>query len=94
MIRPTRTEKQLPDGKWLVTVTPPAFLKMPSTSTVLTAEQMVGYRQWISTNAPIQSIAVLAALTDDQREILISGIAPSEFDRISSEFDQIFGEEE
>lgn len=82
MVQPQRVTSQLPNGDWRIDVTPPSFLELPTVSLVLTPDQMQGYRQW--QNGTLIQLA-LPELSAAQREMLLSGIGPEDFDRMFPE---------
>lgn len=67
------------DGTWKVTVTPPRFTEFSPSSIILTNDQYCRYLQWQNGGVLIQNI--LHDLTPAQREILMTGIGPEEFDK-------------
>ena len=78
-----RKSEPLSDGRWRVTVTPPKWSGFGPSSLILTDNQYQHYQRWLEGHALIQD--ELPELSDDQREILISGIGPEEWDRAFEE---------
>lgn len=76
---PARRHKQLPDGNWLITVTPPKFTGFRGSSLTITAGQYHRYLKWLTQGGLIQ--ALLPELSDGEREVLMSGISPQEWDK-------------
>lgn len=78
MTGPTYTQTNLSDGWVRIKVTPPAWAKVgDGTSIDLTAGQFERFQEWKRTGRKIQDI--LPDLTDDQREVLLSGISPEKW---------------
>jgi hypothetical protein len=76
---PKRMEVQQADGTWKLTITPPSATGYSPSSIVLTADQYKRYRTWRDSNFLIQD--ALPELSPSQREILITGIGPEDWDR-------------
>jgi hypothetical protein len=77
---PTRSARQV-QGGWLITVTPPKWSTFKPTSIMLNDAQKARYDKWLRTGCMIQD--ALPDLSPEQREVLISGISPEEWDRIA-----------
>jgi hypothetical protein len=75
--KPKREATQLPDGSWLVKVTPPSFMSLPGSKLTLTEDQYERYVAWQENGNLIQNM--LPELSDDDREILLTGLGPQEF---------------
>lgn len=83
---PQRHVKQLMDGHFLVTVTPPEFMGCQATAVVLNGEQFKKYLHWRDTEKSHRTIQeYLPELNPDEQEILISGIGPDDWDRLMAE---------
>lgn len=78
MSGPTRAEEQLPNGNTRVTVTPPEWSGFSPSTIELTPNQFRRYQIWRAGLKMIQE--ALPELTADQREILMTGIGPREWD--------------
>jgi hypothetical protein len=79
LMRPTRSHRRV-QNNWLVTVTPPPVSGFNCVSEVLlNSEQFQKYRQWLQKGGRIQDL--LPELSRAQREQLISGVTPEEWDR-------------
>lgn len=65
---------------WDITVTPPPWSGFSPSTVSITREQFLAYRLWLDTGVLIQN--ALPDLTDDEREILISGIKSAEFEQL------------
>lgn len=76
---PARACAQQADGSFKITVTPPGGLGFTASEIVLTPDQYFRFQRWLTTGGMIQQH--LADLDDDQREILLSGIKPEEWDK-------------
>lgn len=75
-----RTNEPLPDGRVKVTVTPPLWSGFKrGASLILTADQFARYERWRTTGGYIQNL--LPELSDGEREILLSGIQPNDWDK-------------
>lgn len=83
--RPKREAVQQPDGNWLVTVTPPDFMKVSGSSVLLTEDQHTRYAIWMDSGDMIQNM--LPDLSIDEREILMSGLGPQQFANIHADDD-------
>ncbi len=77
---PKREAEPAGDG-WLVKVTP-AFGGEPAI-VYLTGDQHRRYQQWLASGTLIQH--ALPDLSDDDREILISGLGPDDFDELAAD---------
>ena len=77
MMGPKHEAHELPDGAVMVSVTPPRFMKLPTQSILLSADQYKRYLRWRRNEGLIQEL--LHDLDDDQREILMTGIGPADF---------------
>jgi hypothetical protein len=86
MWAPTRQVERLADGRFCVTVTPPAWSGFTHPgSIVLKPDQFDRYQNWLIDGSLIQD--ALPDLTTGQREILLSGIAPEDWDAEFSDDD-------
>src|ERR1700680_4847351 len=65
---------------YVVTVTPPEFMALPSQSVCLTPDQYERYKQWRNGLLLIQD--AFPELSDSDKEILMSGIGPKEWDEM------------
>lgn len=83
---PKREEKQLEDGRWEIKVTPPSITGFSSSTVILTRDQFIGYNRWRVEGVLIQD--ALPDLTPAQREILITGIGPEEWDETFKDDDK------
>lgn len=79
---PTRKIVQLGPEEWEVHVTPPAFMNLPTQTVKLNKDQYLGYLAW-ENGQLIQD--ALPDLTPAQREIIMTGIGPDDFDRMFEE---------
>lgn len=70
------------DGSTTITVSPPAFTKLPPQSITLTSVQLEGYHKWCN-GTLIQN--ALPDLSPSDREILITGIGPIDFARLADD---------
>jgi len=77
---PKREAQAQPDGSYLVSVTPPDFMNLPTQVIRLSADQYNRYIAWRNGTGYIQD--VLPELSADQREVLMSGIGPEDFEKI------------
>ena len=77
---PKREHVELPDGSWRVSVTPPAVLKLPTQSIVLTQGQFIRYMNWRNGSGMLAD--QLPDLNNDQREVLQSGIGTRDWNRM------------
>jgi hypothetical protein len=68
---------------YVVTVTPPEFMALPSQSVCLTPDQFLRYKQWRDGVLFIQD--ALPELSAADKEILMSGIGPDEWDEMWSD---------
>lgn len=84
-LAPDRRARQLPDGRWEVTVVPPAAIGGPGRTVVLTEEQYARYLLWRSGIKMIQD--ALPELTASEREALMSGLTDEQFSEIMSPMD-------
>ena len=64
-------------------VQPPKFLELPEQTLKLTTEQYRRYCFWLARGGLIQQS--FPELTDDQREIIQTGIGPADFKRITKD---------
>jgi len=80
---PKREAQAQPDGSYLVSVTPPAMLKLPTQVIRLSADQYNRYIAWRNGTGYIQDM--LPELTADQLEVLMSGIGPKDWARLYPE---------
>lgn len=71
------------DCGYVVTVTPPEFMALPSQSVCLTPDQYECYKQWRKGLLLIQD--AFPELSAVDKEILMSGIGPKEWDEMWSE---------
>lgn len=84
---PTRSHRQLEGGQWEITVTPPKWSGFVCTSVVMLSQsQFNRYEEWLVTGGLIQ--VLLPDLTDGEREALMSGITPEEWQRAFGGDDQ------
>ena len=74
---PKREHTAKADGSVLVSVTPPAFMKLPTQTIRLSADQYDRYLLWRNGQGYIQDM--LPELSRDQREVLMSGLGPDDF---------------
>jgi hypothetical protein len=79
---PSRAVYKCSEG-WRVVVTPPAITKLPGASIILDDDQYERYQRWLDSRELIQH--ALPELTKEEREILITGIGPDDFNRIARE---------
>lgn len=78
-MQPSREAWRHPDGNWRVTVTPPPWSGYSASTVILSPELYERYLQWLSGKLPkIQE--ALPSLTAAEREMLLSGIDPVEWD--------------
>jgi hypothetical protein len=76
---PKREAVRMGDGTWQITVTPPAWSGFAEPQTLtLTPDQYDRFQAWLTDGTPIQD--KLPDLTPGQREILMSGIGPEDWD--------------
>jgi hypothetical protein len=77
-MKPTRSY-YVRNGMVEVTVTPPREMGVQASKVTLTPDQFQRFLKWLDTGGQIQD--ALPDLSADDREILLSGIEPGEFDR-------------
>lgn len=83
---PSRRITQLPDGRYIIHVRPPAMIgDLPEQQVPLTEEQYEGYKRWRDTGALIQDC--LPDLSPSQREMLMTGLGDEEFHEICKDLD-------
>lgn len=82
-LSPKRDERELPDGSWEVTVTPPHFFHLPGRTLTLTHDQHVRYKQWRDGRMMIQE--ALPELSISEREILMTGLGDADFKRFAGD---------
>jgi hypothetical protein len=75
---PKRTVVQVGEN-YCITVTPPTATKLKARSVTLNADQWLRYQAWLGGRL-IQD--ALPDLSDDDREILITGIGPEDFAKL------------
>ena len=80
---PKREAQAQPDGSVLVSVTPPAFMELPTQVIRLSGDQYSRYTAWRNGVGLIQD--QLPELTADQREVLMTGIGAEDFAKIHPE---------
>ena len=78
-MRPTRTYRQLPDGRYEVAIVPPDWSGFKGSLLVLTADQFERYQRWVNGEGQIQEM--FPEFSPAVREQLLSGIPPEEWDR-------------
>jgi hypothetical protein len=83
---PSRRVEQIKGG-YMVYVKPPKFMALPEVSVFLTPEQYEGYDKWRSGVMMIQE--ALPGLDDSTREMLMSGLADKDWDRITRDPDDV-----
>jgi hypothetical protein len=76
---PERQHERLPDGSYRVTVTPPKWSGFGASSLRLEGHQFDRYQHWLHDGGLIQQH--LPDLSNEDREVLLSGIGPEEWDR-------------
>lgn len=76
--------EKLSDGSWKITVVPPNWVKSPPCSLVLNADQYKRYLRWRDDNLLLIQEA-LPDLMPAQRELLMTGIGPEEFNKMRDE---------
>lgn len=74
---PTRTETRLPDGCYAIVVVPPKWTGFHGATIKLTPLQYEGYIRWMHGDLYLHE--AIPSLTPEQREILMTGITPSEW---------------
>jgi len=74
---PTREAEYRGGGIYKITVTPPAFMKLPGSTVTLDSNQYSRFLKWAKGDQLIQDI--LPDLTKAEREILMSGINDEKF---------------
>lgn len=80
---PKREVKQLDNDQWELSVTPPAFLKLPTQKLILNKNQYLGYLAWQNDGQLIQN--ALPDLTPSQREIILTGLGDDDFHRFAGD---------
>jgi hypothetical protein len=85
-MKPTRKAEMQDDGTWKITVTPPAWSGFNASTVVLTQDQYNRYLEWQSGASVIQ--ACLRDLSADVREILLSGISPTDWNAAFADDDK------
>lgn len=80
---PTRTAVTVDDG-WIVTVTPPAATGLNGHSLRLSNDQYERYQAWFEVGTILIQHA-LPELSNEQREILMTGIGPEDYMKIYEE---------
>lgn len=78
-IFPERQHERLPDGSYRVIVTPPKWSGFGASALKLKGEQFDRYQHWLHDGGLIQD--ALPDLSDQDREVLLSGISPEDWDR-------------
>jgi hypothetical protein len=79
-----RVYRQISEDEVEVTVTPPKWASVGEGATViLTVDQFRRMKQWLNGDAMIQDC--LGDLSNDEREILMTGIGPKKWDEIFKE---------
>lgn len=73
------------EGGYLLMVTPPKVLGLPTVTINLTADQYYRYRFWQQGKLLIQN--ALPDLTPSQREMIITGLTDEEFHKATREDD-------
>ena len=73
-------------GGWLVAGYAPDFMHLQPQSIWLTNDQYARYCEWQS--GPLLIQEALPDLSDDEREILMSGIGPDDWDRLYADDDE------
>jgi len=82
MFKPSRKHEHITDDIWKVTVTPPKISGFKGSSSVyLSDRQYRAYLRWLDGHWQIQE--ALPELTASEREILMSGISPQEWDKFT-----------
>ena len=76
---PKREATEQSDGTWQITIRPPEFTGFSESQIILTADQYQRYLHWSNDNLLIQD--ALPELSASQREILLTGIGPEEWDK-------------
>lgn len=74
---PKREAKQLPNGDWEVTVTPPSWSGYSATLIKLSPQQYQRYLRWFNGELLIQE--AFPEFDAEQREVLLSGIDSEEW---------------
>jgi hypothetical protein len=77
-----REAYKLDDGTYVVKVTPPSFVGKGA-SVTLTEDQFKRMQHWLNGHAMIQH--ALPELSAEDREILMTGIGPKEWDEMFKE---------
>lgn len=83
--RPMRRDEKV-DGGYRVTVTPPSHIlgkngkPLPPQSVTLTISQYARYTRWLKGDLLLQQL--LPELSSDNKEILLSGIGPKDWDAL------------
>lgn len=80
---PHREEQKLDNGRWRIVVIPPTWTGLQGSSIILNADQHRRYRAWLDGGYLIQQL--LPDLSDDEREVLLTGIGSSDWDRVCSD---------
>jgi hypothetical protein len=75
-----RAAVRMKNGKWLVTVTPPQASGFEASKILLEGDQYWRYLQWLEKNNGILLQEALPELSNAEREILLTGICPSQWD--------------
>lgn len=76
---PKRVVEDLPNGNHKITVTPPSWSTFQGGHSIeMTPEQYQSYLKWRSGTGLIQDH--MPWLSDDEREVLMTGIGPEEWD--------------
>ena len=78
MFNIVRRHERLGTDTWRVTVTPPSILGFSPSVIYLSDKQMTAYLSWLEGKGMIQDL--LPELSSDEREILMTGIGPREWD--------------
>lgn len=76
---PTREAEPLADGTWRVTVTPPPWSGFAASTIILNGDQYRRYLSWMGDGGLMIQTA-LPDLSEAEREILLTGIGPQEWD--------------
>jgi len=75
-----KREAVFADGKWAVTVTPPEWSGFSASIIRLTEDQYARFEMWLKDGGLIQHM--LPELSKEDREILISGIGPEDWETL------------
>lgn len=83
---PKREAEKSPDGGYIISVTPPAIVGLPTRRISLTADQYRRYQQWLDTGTLIQDC--LPDLDDSERELLMTGLSDADFEAMCGDDDE------